>query len=84
MVCFQKNIFRKKVNMDQNRCYERYAECFRITFPFATQPTYQEWVNDISATSPAGVSSTADEQSGIYREQTKERPGERGNSQVLG
>ena len=65
--------------MDLNRCYERYAECFRITFPFAAQPTYQEWVNDISATSPAGVSSTADEQSGIYREQTKERPGERGN-----
>ena len=23
----------KKVNMDLNRCYERYAECFRITFP---------------------------------------------------
>ena len=68
----------KKVNMDLNRCYERYAECFRITFPFAAPPTYQEWVNDISATSPAGVSSIADEQSGICREQT-ERPGARGN-----
>ena len=78
-MCFQKNIFRKKVNMDLNRCYERYAECFRTTFPFAALPTYQEWVNDISATSTAGVSTTADEQSGIYREQTKERPGERGN-----
>ena len=65
--------------MALNRCYERYAECFRITFPFAALQTYQEWVNDISATSPAGVSSTVDEQSGVYREQTKERPGERGN-----
>ena len=48
-------------------------------FPFAGPPTNQECVNDISATSAAGVSSTADEQSGICREQTKERPGERGN-----
>ena len=76
---FSEKYFQKKVDMDLNRCYERYAECFRITFPFAALPTYQEWVNDISATCPAGVSSTADEQSGICREQTKERPGERGN-----
>ena len=48
-------------------------------FPFAAPPTYQECVNDISATSAAGVSSTADERSGVCREQTKERPGERGN-----
>ena len=64
--------------MDLNRCYERYAEYFRITFPFAALPTYEEWVNDVSATSGAGVS-TADEQSGICREQTKEHPRERGN-----
>ena len=54
--------------MDLNRCY------FRIT-----PPTYQEWVNNISATSAAGVSSTADERSGICREQAKERLGERRN-----
>ena len=60
--------------MDLNRCYERYAEYFRITFPFATLPTYQEWVNDISAISAAGVG-TADERSGICREQQKEHPG---------
>ena len=78
-ICLQKNIFRKKGNMDLNRCYKRYAECFRITFSFAALPTYQEWVNDISATTPAGVSSTTDKQSGIWREQTKKRPGERGN-----
>ena len=65
----------KKVNMDLNRCYERYAECFRITFPFAALRTYEEWVNDVSANSAAGVS-TADERSDICREQTKERPGE--------
>ena len=64
--------------MDLNRCYERYPEYFRITFPFATLPTYQEWVNDISAISAAEVS-TADERTGICREQPKERPGERGN-----
>ena len=64
--------------MDLNRCYELYAEYFRITFPFATLPTYQEWVNDISAISATGVS-TADDRSGICREQPKERPGERGN-----
>ena len=34
--------------------------------------------DDISATSAPGVS-TADERSGICREQQKERPGERGN-----
>ena len=64
--------------MDLNRCYERYAEYFRITFSFATLPTYQERVNDISAISAAGVS-TADDPSGICREQPKEHPGERGN-----
>ena len=64
--------------MDLNRCYKLYGEYFRITFPFATLPTYQKWVNDISAISAAGVS-TADERSGICREQAKERPGERGN-----
>ena len=78
-ICLQKNIFRKKVNMDLNRCYKWYAECFRITFPFAARPTYHEWVNHISATSPAGISSVADEQSVICREQTKECPGESGN-----
>ena len=60
--------------MDLSRCYERYAEYFRITFLFANLPTYQKWVNDISAISAAGVS-TADELSGICREQPKERPG---------
>ena len=68
----------KKVNMDLNRCYERYAEYFRITFPFAALPTYEESVNYVSATSAAGVS-TADERSGICREQTKDHPGERRN-----
>ena len=67
--------------MDLNRCYERYAEYFRITFPFATLPTYQEWVNDISAISAVGVS-TADERSGICREQPKARPGEKGNKRA--
>ena len=62
-----------------DRCYERHTEYFRITFLFAALPAYQEWVNDISLTSQAGVNSTADEQSGICREQTKERQGERGN-----
>ena len=74
-----RSVFRKvsseKVNMDLNRCYERYGEYFRITFPFAALRTYEEWVNDVSATSAAGVS-TADERSVICREQTKERPGE--------
>ena len=78
-ICLQKNIFRKKGNMDLKRCYKRYAECFRITFSFAALPTYQEWVNDISATTPAGVSSATDKQSRICREQTKKRAGERGN-----
>ena len=68
--------------MDLNRCYERYAEYFRVTFPFVALPTYGEWVNDVSATSPAGVN-TDDERSGICREQTKERPGERGNERQL-
>ena len=68
--------------MDLNRCYELYAEYFRITFPFATLPTYQEWVNDISAISATGFS-TADERSGICREQPKERPGERGNKRII-
>ena len=62
--------------MDLNRCYERYAEYFWITFPFAAPPTFQEWAY---ATSAAGVSSTADERSGICREQAKERLGERRN-----
>ena len=45
-------------------------------------PAYQEWVNDISATSAAGAS-TADERSGICREQPKESPGERGNKRIM-
>ena len=69
----------KKSKDDLNRCYERHAEYSRITFPFAAPQTYQECVNDISATSAAGVNSFADEWSGICREQTKERPKEREN-----
>ena len=73
------SVFRKKVNMDLNRCYQRCAEYFGITFSFAAPLTYQEWINDISATSAAEVSSTADERSGICREQTKKCQGEKGN-----
>ena len=46
--------------MDLGRCYKWYAEYFRIIFPFAAPPTYQEWLKDILATSAAGVSSTMD------------------------
>ena len=73
-----KKYLQKKVDMDLSKWYERYTEYFRITFPFAALPTYEEWFNDVSATSAAGVS-TADERSRICREQTKERPGEKGN-----
>ena len=69
--------------MDLNRCYEWYTEYFRITFPFAALPIYEEWVNDVSATSAAGVN-TVDERSGICREQTKECPGERGTKENHG
>ena len=51
----------------------------RITFPFAAPSTFHEWVKDISATSGEGVSRTADEKSGICREQAKEHQGERGS-----
>ena len=57
----------KKVNIDLNRCYERYAEYFRMTFPLAASPKFQEWVNDISATSEEGVGSTTDEQCSVCR-----------------
>ena len=75
----EKCLFRKKVNMDLNRCYEQYAEYFRITFPFTAPPKFQEWLNDISATSAAGFGSTTNEESGICREQTQKLQGETGS-----
>ena len=71
----------KKSKHGTEKYYKRCAEYFTITFSFAAPPTYQEWVNDISATNAGEVSSTADERRGIYREQTKECQGEKGNKQ---
>ena len=47
--------------MDLNRCYEWYDDYFRTSFPLAAQLIFEEWVGNISATSPAGISSTAQE-----------------------
>ena len=84
-----KKYLQKKVDMDLSKWYERYAEYFRITFPFAALPTYEEWFNDVSATSSAGVSMLMNEaafagnkqKSALEKKETKENRGLKNKAQ---
>lgn len=43
--------------MDPNKCYREYVNYFRQTFPFTLPPTFEEWFQNLSATT--SLASTA-------------------------